>query len=79
MMGILTSTSRIDVVIGDSTKSFQKALAIINDFGGDIISVVMTAKEDGKRSYYFRLTSCKTEVIKDALEQEKFEVLEAMD
>jgi acetoin utilization protein AcuB len=79
MMGILTSTSRIDVVIGDSTKSFQKALAIINDFGGDIISVVMTAKEDGKRSYYFRLTSCKTAVIKDALEQEGFEVLEAMD
>jgi acetoin utilization protein AcuB len=78
-MGILTATSRIDVVIGDSPKSFQKAMTIINDFGGDIISVVMTAKEEGKRSYYFRLLSCKTAVIKDALEEQGFEVLEAMD
>jgi acetoin utilization protein AcuB len=79
MMGILTTTSRIDVVIGDQPKSLQKAVNIINDSGGDIISVVMTAKEDSKRSYYFRLSSCKTAVIKDALEQQGFEVLEAMD
>jgi acetoin utilization protein AcuB len=78
-MGILTATSRIDVVIGDIPKSFQKALAIINDFGGDIISVVMTEKKDSKRNYYFRLSSCKTGVIKNALEQQGFEVLEAMD
>ena len=79
MMGILTTTSRIDVVIGDRPKSLKKAVNIINDSGGDIISVVMTAKEDSKRSYYFRLSSCKTAVIKDALEQQGFEVLEAMD
>ena len=79
MMGILTTTSRIDVVIGDKPKSFKKALNIINDSGGDIISVVMTDKEDSKRSYYFRLSSCKTAVIKDALEQQGFKVLEAMD
>jgi acetoin utilization protein AcuB len=79
MMGILTATSRIDVVIGDQPKSLQKALNIINDSGGDIISVVMTAKEDSKRSYYFRLSSCKTTVIKKALEHQGFEVLEAMD
>jgi acetoin utilization protein AcuB len=79
MMGILTATSRIDVVIGNSSKSFQKALAVINDCGGDIISVVMTGKENGKRSFFFRLTACKTAVIKEALEQQGFEVLEAMD
>jgi acetoin utilization protein AcuB len=79
MMGILTATSRVDVVIGDSRKSFKKVTSIINDAGGDIISVAMTAKADNQRNYYFRLSSCNTTVIRDALEQQGFEVLEAMD
>jgi acetoin utilization protein AcuB len=79
MMGILTATSRIDVVIGDSRKSFQRVMTIINDCGGDIISVAMTAQPDSTRNYYFRLSSCQTAPIKDALEKEGFEVLEAMD
>jgi len=36
MMGILSSTSRIDVVINDKAGSLKKALQIINDKGGDI-------------------------------------------
>lgn len=79
MMGILTATSRIDVVVGDSRKSFQRATTIINDFGGDIISVAMTARPNSTRKYYFRLSSCDTTIIKDALEKQGFEVLEAMD
>ena len=79
MMGILTASSRIDVVIGDSPKSFQKALNIINDHGGDVINVGMTAREGKSRHYYFRLSACKTAKIKDALEQEGFGVLSAMD
>ena len=58
MMGILTASSRIDVVIGDSPKSFQKALNIINDHGGDVINVGMTAREGKSRHYYFRLSAC---------------------
>jgi acetoin utilization protein AcuB len=79
MMGILTATSRIDVVIGDRRKSFQRVMTIINDCGGDIISVAMTAQPDRTRNYYFRLSSCETAPIKNALEKEGFEVLEAMD
>ena len=79
MMGILTATSRIDVVIEDNRKSFQKALTLINESGGDIINVGMTAKASGKRTYYFRLMACKTDVIREALEQEGFDVLAAMD
>ena len=41
MMGILTSTSRIDVVVGDQPGGFKKALQIINDKGADIINVSM--------------------------------------
>jgi acetoin utilization protein AcuB len=78
MMGILSTTSRIDVVIDDGPDALKKAMQIINDHGGDIINVGMTRQAD-KRVYYFRLTVCDTQVIKKALKKEKFEVLAAMD
>jgi acetoin utilization protein AcuB len=79
MMGILTSTSRIDIVVGDRPGSLKKALQIINDKGEDIISVGMTADQTGQRIYYFRLAACKTAGIKKALEKQGYEVLAALD
>ena len=78
MMGILSSTSRIDVVIGDRPDALKKVLQIINDNGGDIVNVGIT-RQDNKRVYYFRLSACETAAIQAALEQEKFEVLAALD
>ncbi|MBU4259473.1 MAG: CBS domain-containing protein [Proteobacteria bacterium] len=78
MMGMLTASSRIDVVIGEEPGAFKKALHIINDNGGDIISVGMTAQPASKRIYYFRLSACKTDIIKKALEKKGFEVIAAM-
>jgi acetoin utilization protein AcuB len=79
MMGILTSSSRIDVVIDDSPKAMQRVLQIIHENAGDIINVGMTAGQTGKRTYYFRLSSCRTATIKKALENAGFEVPAAMD
>lgn len=79
MMGILTASSRIDVAIGKKAGLFKKALQIISDNGGDIINVGVTPQRSRKRTYYFRLTACKTAGIKKALEKEGFEVVNAMD
>jgi acetoin utilization protein AcuB len=79
MMGILSSTSRIDVAMGDQPGGFKKALQIVNDIGADIRNISMTADQTGQRIYYFRLTACKTDDIKSALEKEGFEVLAALD
>ncbi len=79
MMGILTASSRIDVVVKDEPGLFKKALQIINDNGGDIINVGMAAQQTSKRIYYFRLSVCKTGIIKKALEDSGFEVADAMD
>ncbi len=79
MMGILSSTSRIDVVIGDQPGSFKKALQIVNDMGADIINVGRTAQQTDRKIYFFRLGACRTEAIKKALEKEGYEVLAAMD
>lgn len=79
MMGILSSTSRIDVLIGDQPGRFKKALQIIHDVGADIINVGRTAQQTGQQIYYFRLAACKTNKIKKALEKQGYEVLAAMD
>jgi acetoin utilization protein AcuB len=79
MMGFLTATSRIDLVVGDKPGSFRNVLQIINDNGGDIINVGMTAQKASKREYYFRLLPCNTEIIKQALEKDGYQVLHVMD
>ncbi len=80
MMGILTASSRIDVIVGEKPGSVKKALRIINDNGGDILSVGMTANpKRSKRTYYFRLYPCRTTSMKKALEKEGFAVESATD
>lgn len=80
MMGILTESSRIEVVLGDEpAEAFKKALQIIQDHGGDIINVGLSSQELSKRIYYFRLFPCETETIKHALETAGFEVSDAID
>jgi acetoin utilization protein AcuB len=79
MMGLLTASARVDVVVGDAPEAFQRALRIINDNGGDVINVGMTTQATRERVYYFRLAPCKTAGIKTALETEGFSVLATMD
>jgi acetoin utilization protein AcuB len=78
MMGLLTASSRIDVIIEDQPGLFRKALQVISESGGEIINVGMPARQTGERIYYFRLSPCDTEVLKNALETEGFEVISAM-
>jgi acetoin utilization protein AcuB len=79
MMGILTVSSRIDVVVADKPGAYTKASQIVQDNDGDIINVSMMGKQKNKRTYCFRLYSCKTDRIKKALEKEGFTVINAMD
>lgn len=79
MMGILTASSRVDVVIDDSPNALKQALQIIQENGGDIISVGHTLLDNNKRRYYFRLRPCQTGLIREKLEQKGFEVQAALD
>lgn len=79
MMGVMTASSRVDVAVGDQPGGLQRALQVINDSGGDIINVGMTAQDIDKRIYYFRLAACKTDRIRKALKAEGFEVVAALD
>lgn len=79
MMGVMTASSRIDVAVGENQDAFRDALQIINDSGGDVINIGMAGQDTGKRVYFFRLTACKTDGIRKALESNGFKVLSAMD
>lgn len=79
MMGILTASSRIDVVVDESPASLRKVLRVIQENGGDIISIGHTPLPEERRVCYFRLRLCKTAGIKKNLEAEGFEILAVTD
>jgi acetoin utilization protein AcuB len=79
MMGILNASSRIDVALGAEPGVMRKVLQIIEENGGEIINVGMTPQKTKKKIYSFRLTPCRTDVIKRALETDGFKVVAAMD
>ena len=79
MMGMLSASSRVDVAMEDKPGGLKKAIQIVNDAGGDIINIAMTAQKPGQRVYYFRLTACDTSGIRSALETAGFQVLATMD
>jgi acetoin utilization protein AcuB len=79
MMGILSSSARIDILTNDDPGELNRAIKIINDQGGDIINVGMTAQETANRTYYFRLLPCNTHPIQEALEGHGFVVQAVME
>lgn len=79
MMGLLSASSRVDVSLKDKPGAIKEAIQVINDAGGDVINIAMTAQRPGRRVYYFRLSACDTRNIRNALEEAGFQVLATMD
>jgi acetoin utilization protein AcuB len=79
MMGLLSASSRVDVVIDHEPGSLKNAIHLINEAGGDIINIAMAGQQSGYRTYYFRLTACDTSAIRAALENDGYHVLDTMD
>ncbi|MBI4382828.1 MAG: CBS domain-containing protein [Nitrospinae bacterium] len=81
MMGIIHSSSRIDVVMNKAPKNFEAVSSIINKNDVNIISVGMApyAKDDKKQVYFFRLDLCKTKKLVKEIEAAGYTVLAALD
>lgn len=81
LMGILHSSSRIDVVMGKDPKNFEKVSSIINKEGLNIISVGMAPylKDKSKQVYFFRLDLCETKNVVNKIEKAGFQVISSMD
>lgn len=81
MMGIIHSSSRVDVIMGKDTKNFDTVSGIFHDHGVNIISVGMSPhnKSKDKRVYLFRLDLCETGPLVKAIEEAGFKVKSAID
>lgn len=79
IMGILESSSRIDVVLGKSPRAMERATEVIREHHGEIISVGLSPGRRGAaRLHHFRLRSCDTAPIAAALREAGFRVQDRM-
>jgi acetoin utilization protein AcuB len=79
IMGVLTASSRIDVMLAARPKAFEEVSRILAAHGADIISVGIQSRPDGGRVYFFRLAKCEVAPIVKSLEERGHTVVSAMD
>jgi len=81
LMGIIHSSSRIDVVMGKDPKNFDRVSRLINERGMNIISVGMAPfkGDKTKQTYIFRLDLCDTAPLVEEINAAGFKVIAAMD
>lgn len=79
LMGVLKSSSRIDVILGDDPEAFERVSGLIRSSGGEIMSVGISGHRlRKKRTYFFRLNRCteaRLRSIADALQKAGFRVV----
>ena len=78
LMGVLETSSRLDIQLAARPKAFEEASGIIQQKGGQIISVGMMGKGP-KKTYLFRLKRCPLEPIIQALVKKGHQVISSED
>jgi len=80
LMGVLKSSSRIDIVLGQDPEAFEEVSRIISSKGGKIISVGMLPQSNRKENiYFFRLKKRRIGKITDALGEAGYTVTASME
>ena len=78
MLGLLRSSSRLDLSLEDKPGVLDAASEAIKKAGGQIINVALGPSQAGKRSYYFRLEKCDLKPLMESLQQQDFQVVDAI-
>lgn len=79
LMGLLKSSSRIDVVLGEDPEAFERVSGLIRSRGGEIVSVGISGHRlRRKRVYYFRLKKCNVRHMTRILTKAGYEVVSAV-
>jgi acetoin utilization protein AcuB len=79
LMGVLRSSSRIDVVLGEDPEAFERVSSLIRSRGGEIISVAISGHRlKKKRIHFFRLRKCNVNHIARTLKKAGYEVISSV-
>jgi acetoin utilization protein AcuB len=79
LLGVLKSSSRIDVVLGEDPEAFERVSGLIRSRGGEIMSVGVSGHRlRRKRVYFFRLKKCNVQYIAQVLEKAGYEVVSSV-
>jgi acetoin utilization protein AcuB len=80
LLGILKSSSRIDVILGGRPHAFEEVSAVFRNHRAEIISVGMSNHKDRKkRVYYFRVGKCPLKSIVSELRKKGYKVLSVVE
>ena len=78
MLGLLTSSSRLDLLLENRSEALDVAAGLIKGAGGKVINVALGPTQGNKRPYYFRLKKVNLEPIVNTLKQQGLVVLDAI-
>ena len=78
MLGLLKSSSRLDLLLSNQPEALDAATRLIKAAGGKVINVALGPAQGDKQPYFFRLEKADLEPIVDALKQQWYEVLDAV-
>ena len=79
VMGLLKSTTRLDILVHEDHGGIEQVTSIIKSHGCEIVNVATDSKEGKKKLYYFRLEQCDVQPLVKALEAAGHQVLSVME
>jgi acetoin utilization protein AcuB len=78
MLGLLKSSSRLDLLLANQPEALDAATSHIKAAGGKIINVALGPLKGEQRPYYFRLEKADLTPIVETLKKQGYEVLDAI-
>jgi len=78
MLGLLRSSSRLDLLLDTKPETLEKVSQLIKTHGGKIINIALGPTKSGKRFYFFRLEKCDLEPIITALNDQGHQVVDSI-
>lgn len=78
MLGLLKSSSRLDLLLANQPEALDAASRLIKAAGGKIINVALGPLKEEQRPHYFRLEKANLEPIINTLKQQGYVVLDAI-
>jgi acetoin utilization protein AcuB len=78
MLGLLKSSSRLDLLLDNQPEALEAATRLIKQAGGQVVNVALGPAQGNRRPFYFRLEKVNLEPIVATLKQQGFKVLDAI-